>query len=1143
MSGDVVKVGVYKQKLTATDRIVFCRRLITPTATRTELRRPVGDGDQMFRTIKFVILAAAIVVTAQACGEGTSGTDEGSDSGLDTGFDAHYDARFDAVPDADQDIKPDTNLGDTVDTDATGDVDPSDTADTVADVCTLTDTECAYKESLTRITEENATVTMELDQWGGWANHPESLGDPAPTSFFRVEKLDGAWWFITPDGNPFLSKGVTDVTYWGAVWGDEEFHQIIVDKYGDESTWTGAAQARMLDWNFNTVGPWSSYEIGQRFAHATIILDSASHAQRYRPGDIVTDYWGDEFLQNCDKVATERATPYVADQRLLGYFLDNELLWGADWRGDLSLLQHYLDFPLDAPGRQEALRLVRESAADVTDFNAIWGTSITDWSELDGLSSADFVVTTAMADEVTTAFQILAFHQYATLAIDALREVDPGHLILGCRFAAYPGDPLIKAAAEHFDVISMAGYHSNWIDELDAIYPQVDKPFLIEEFSFKATDSGLNNILNYAVVVDTQKDRALAYRQFVEEFMRRPYGVAYHWYKWMDNPPLETNILAGDNFGLLNFNDDPYQDFVTYAGPMNRLIEKWHAEGDGRFNIDKVEFPYCDTDEDAINTIYDGMTVRQRIGQHLSMHIVASGSRVDPDSKTKMQAVLPGAVSIAQITGAAEGDPAKTARFLHDAQIIAQEYSGVPLFISGDQEGGVYTTINRATGGTDSIGPAAIGATRDETVAFRQFDMMAREVKAVGINMNFGPLVDTQYQINNGNLNTRTFGPDTELNTRLGVAAFAGFQKNLVLPMVKHFPGDGMTMGNTHFEFVTNAATMEELEAKLLKPFRAAFEAGCDAVMTIPARFSAIDDERAVIVSRKAITDFLRGELGFTGLVVSDDLGMYGARLGLTEDQSQAAEAIKAGTDLLLTGVDNVEPMIVAIEQELLSGGIPADEFEASTKRILRFKQKYCLFEKPTYPDEADIATIDQRIGRPDDAAMSYEHAVRAVTVLKDDGILPLTGKRILCVGPTQFVNDPATTWTWWIDESFCSVMARIDPSVLPNDYFIEMAKDSVQTLVQDNRENIDAVVVATFNGYFSPEQQDMLDWLLTSGDVPVVHVAQGVAFDTLQTMEGAHAVLALQGSLTVMFEAAVAVLYGTAEGGGQVLWDLDNLF
>lgn len=92
----------------------------------------------------------------------------------------------------------------------------------------------------------------------------------------------------------------------------------------------------------------------------------------------------------------------------------------------------------------------------------------------------------------------------------------------------------------------------------------------------------------------------------------------------------------------------------------------------------------------------------------------------------------------------------------------------------------------------DADADSHVGDATENTVSFRQFDMMGREVAALGINMNFGPLLDTHYVIDNGNLNTRTFGPDTALNARLGLAAVYGFQRNLVLPTAKHFPGDGM---------------------------------------------------------------------------------------------------------------------------------------------------------------------------------------------------------------------------------------------------------------------------------------------------------------------------------------------------------------
>ncbi len=79
--------------------------------------------------------------------------------------------------------------------------------------------------------------------------------------------------------------------------------------------------------------------------------------------------------------------------------------------------------------------------------------------------------------------------------------------------------------------------------------------------------------------MDTQKDRALAYDDYVEGFMRRPWAVGYHWYKWFDNPPVEGDFLSGDNFGLMNYQDEPYEDFVQHAREVNRRVERWHLEG------------------------------------------------------------------------------------------------------------------------------------------------------------------------------------------------------------------------------------------------------------------------------------------------------------------------------------------------------------------------------------------------------------------------------------------------------------------------------------------------------------------------------------------------------------------------------------
>ncbi len=438
-----------------------------------------------------------------------------------------------------------------------------------------------YRMRLDRLRYENFLEPLDLDRFGGWMNAPASLGEPEPSDYFRVEKLDGKWWFVTPDGNPFVSKGVTDVNWLGATLSDDKWHDIIEEKYGTEDVWADAALARLQDWNFNTVGPWSSHSMSLLSSHAIIILDSAGHAPRY-PDAIVTDYWSTGFAEWSATTAEQRAAPYVEDQNLIGYFLDNELVWGPDhFATNKTLLWLYMEFPADAPGREVAIDFVQDAAGTIEVFNQTWGTSIVDWDELEMLPPVTYWPRNETARAVTEDFMVLAFHKYASIAVAGLRTIDTNHMVIGCRFHSYPGDLLVRAAAEHLDVISMAFYNETPpVPEIDAIYEEVERPFLIEEWSFKAMDSGLLNIQMYAPVVLTQKARSLAYEDYVTDFMTRPYAVAYHWYKWMDNPWRGiSDIFSGDNFGLMNPYDEPYEPFVKFIREVNHRVETWHAQG------------------------------------------------------------------------------------------------------------------------------------------------------------------------------------------------------------------------------------------------------------------------------------------------------------------------------------------------------------------------------------------------------------------------------------------------------------------------------------------------------------------------------------------------------------------------------------
>ena len=561
------------------------------------------------------------------------------------------------------------------------------------------------------------------------------------------------------------------------------------------------------------------------------------------------------------------------------------------------------------------------------------------------------------------------------------------------------------------------------------------------------------------------------------------------------------------------------------------------------FDLSGVSFPYCPIDEAEIERIHDGLSLRARIGQHVMPGVDGASGQLTPGTRTKLEEYLVGGVFTGVGAGITPGDPATTARFVHAVKAAGFAATGVPLFVALDQEGGPNANINSITGGTDTIGSMPIGATRDPRVAFEEFSIMGREVQALGFNMDFGPVLDTLLVTRHGNLNTRPFGPDPALNAQLGIAAMAGLQANLVLPTAKHFPGDGLESGNTHTVHVTVTADRETLDRTILAPFRAAFDAGCDGVMTIPAAYTALDPERSAITSRAVTTTLLREEWGFEGLVVTDSLGMAGARIGLADEEIPGVAALQAGADVLLhvtIGLDELGALYAGIEQGLADGSIPEEEFSSSTRRILRMKQRYCLFEAPAAPDPEDTDTLFGALARPEDAAVVRGHAERAVVLLEDDGsALPLAGQRVLYVGPGTVFRDPGSGWLNMVDQTFGDAMRARDDGVAQLEYLLPFEPSNVLGQVQARLDEVDVLVVGTLQGRFSLAQQQLLEWILEEVERPVVHVLLGVPFDYFQSRGRVAAAVALMGSRGPMVEAGAALLYGAIEPRGTMLFDL----
>lgn len=228
----------------------------------------------------------------------------------------------------------------------------------------------------------------------------------------------------------------------------------------------------------------------------------------------------------------------------------------------------------------------------------------------------------------------------------------------------------------------------------------------------------------------------------------------------------------------------------------------------------------------------------------------------------------------------------------------AAEGGHPPPLIGIDQEGGQLQAV--AEGATELPGNMALGAAGSEPLARRTGEVLGRELLALGVNMNFAPVLDLATQVSNDAMGVRVFGTEPQLAARLGAALIEGMQGTGVLATAKHFPGHGDTHLDSHLAAPVIDAGREVLAARELVPFRASMSVGVAAVMTCHAHYPAYDTRNVATHSEAILRGLLREELGFTGLVVTDALDMSG--VGEMPGLERARRALQAGADLAMLG-------------------------------------------------------------------------------------------------------------------------------------------------------------------------------------------------------------------------------------------------
>lgn len=269
----------------------------------------------------------------------------------------------------------------------------------------------------------------------------------------------------------------------------------------------------------------------------------------------------------------------------------------------------------------------------------------------------------------------------------------------------------------------------------------------------------------------------------------------------------------------------------------------------------------------------------------------------------------------------------------------AANKSKIPLFISVDEEGGRVSRLPQEYEGVPAC--KSIGDANDEQLAFETGKTLAKRVKTLGFNMNYAPVLDVNSNPDNPVIGDRAFGDNVDVVTRLGIKAMQGIESQGVIPVVKHFPGHGDTSVDSHFGLPRVDADLDRLSSLELLPFQEAIKQGAGAVMTAHILLPRIDPDYPATLSRPIITDILRKQLGYDGVVITDCLTMAAIK-DHYEMGAAAVKAINAGVDIALVchEHENYLAVISALKQAILAGEIPLARVDEAVTRVLRLKQR-----------------------------------------------------------------------------------------------------------------------------------------------------------------------------------------------------------
>ncbi|WP_195260760.1 glycoside hydrolase family 3 protein [Clostridium paraputrificum] len=356
--------------------------------------------------------------------------------------------------------------------------------------------------------------------------------------------------------------------------------------------------------------------------------------------------------------------------------------------------------------------------------------------------------------------------------------------------------------------------------------------------------------------------------------------------------------------------------------------------------------------EDKIST----MTLEEKVGQ--MMFYGVNGTNVDDKVVNLFEDQHAGGIILYGHRNFWGSSLDNNVKYVNSIKKANRQNSDIPLFIGFDEEGGSMSQLPQELMRTPSKGE--LGNTNDSSLATGIGAGTAKKLKLLGINTDFGTVLDINTNKNNPIIGVRSYGSTQEKVTEFGINELKAIQNEGVIPTVKHFPGHGDTEVDSHLGLPSLNHDLNRLKSTELVPFQTAINNGVDMVMTAHIMLPQIDKEYPATMSKKILTDLLCDEMGYKGVIITDDLEMQA--ISKNWDLGEAAiKSVEAGADILLVchTIENQQKVYNALVQGVNDGKIDENRIDESVRRILRLKYQYKLSDKANNPTQDDINNVN----------------------------------------------------------------------------------------------------------------------------------------------------------------------------------------